>query len=361
MVGKGYRFIGEVSAPEPPAAVQPEPAIPPPNRRRALLAVSGLGSVLAVAAIVALPNVLPRNAAPLTIVPFTAIPGLQSWPAFSPDGDQVAFGRTGETGNCSHIYVMAVGGVSPHSLTDAIDCDSSPSWSRDGRRIAFLCKQAGGPLALYVIPAAGGTARRIGVMNGPSNYRPAWTPDGKALVIMHAEPPEAPPALFGMAIDSGEKRRYSTAEPASTGDWCPAYSPDGRTLAYLHNTGSRRLSPLYVVPVDKHGLPSANPGKMETGSTGFVDFDWSADSRSLICTTPCGLVRVSASSGAVEPLPFPDGIQPTVALHGYRMVYVRPFRDTDIFRVPGPGAAGPATRLIASTRQEFAPQYSNRW
>ena len=40
------------------------------------------------------------------------------------------------------------------------------------------------------------------------------------------------------------------------------------------------------------------------------------------------------------------------------MVYVRPSRDTDIFRVPGPEGSGTVSRLISSTRQELAPRYS---
>lgn len=54
----------------------------------------------------------------------------------------------------------------------------------------------------------------------------------------------------------------------------------------------------------------------------------------------------------------PGCSQLTVATHGNRMVYVRPFRDTDIFRVPGAPGSGAVTWLISSTRQESAPQYS---
>jgi Tol biopolymer transport system component len=161
-----------------------------------------------------------------------------------------------------------------------------------------------------------------------------------------------------VAVDSGEKRRITTAESTGTGDWCPAYSPNGRVLAYLHDTGSRSLAPLYMVPVDARGMPSAIPRIVETQSVGFTDFDWSADGRSLIATAISGLVRVRVSGGSVEPLPFPDGSQLTVAPRGSRMIYARPFRDTDIFRVPGPRGSGAVTRFVSSTRQESAPQYS---
>jgi len=361
VIGKGYRFIGEVSAPTPPQADIALPQQPAPMKRRRpyLFSSIAVGAAIVIGAIglFFFPS-SPPNREPMTIVPFTAVPGLQSWPAFSPDGNQVAFGWTGDAGNCSHIYVKSVGGNSPVKTTDSEQCDSSPSWSHDGRWIAFLRKQPEGGLGVYLMPAAGGAARKIAIVNGPSDYRPAWTPDGKGLVVMDSDPPDAPASLFRVALNSGEKRRMTTADDSGTGDWCPAYSPNRRMLAYLHNTGSFRLSPLYIVRVDAHGIPSAIPRSIETGSAGFTDFDWSADGGSLIATAASGLVRVPVSGGRIEPLPFPDGSQLTVARHGDRMVYVRPFRDTDIFRVRGPRSSGAVTRFISSTRQEAAPAYS---
>ncbi len=176
---------------------------------------------------------------------------------------------------------------------------------------------------------------------------------------MDSEDARTPPGLFRVSIDSGQKRRITRTEFTATGDWCPAYSPDGRTLAFLHNTGSQQLSPLFVVPVDPRGIPIGKPERIETHFTGFIDFDWSADGRSLIAATRSGVVRVRKSGGDPEPLPFPDGRQLSVAPRSNRMVYLQTSRDTDIFRVGGPGWPAEITRLISSTREEFAAQYSS--
>ncbi|HEX7361226.1 MAG TPA: winged helix-turn-helix domain-containing protein [Bryobacteraceae bacterium] len=365
VIGKGYRFIGDVAArvlPQEAAVSAPvaaqAPIVPAKPRYALLTLIAAAAAVVIGAMVLFFLRRTPQNREPMTIVPFTAVPGPQSWPAFSPDGNRVAFGWTGGTGTCSHIYVKTVGAASQVELTHSGECDSSPSWSRNGRWIAFLRSQPASGLGLYVIAAVGGTARKIADVNGPVDYRPAWTPDGKGLVVMDSEPPEVPPSLFRVAIDSGDKRRVTTADLSGTGDWCPAYSPNGRMLAYLHNTGSIRLSPLEVEHVDAHGMPSVLPKMIETGSFGFTSFDWSADGRFLIATDPSGLVRVALSGGSAEPLPFPSGSEPAVAPHGSRMVYVRPYRDTDIFRVPGPRGSGSVSRLISSTRAESAPQYS---
>ncbi|MGH9772051.1 MAG: winged helix-turn-helix domain-containing protein, partial [Candidatus Acidiferrales bacterium] len=282
VIGKGYRFIGEVAARVPAQeAVTAAPAaseLPAaPAQRRSLLPFAVIAAAVVIGTAVLFSFRRTRqNRESMTIVPLTAVPGPQSWPAFSPDGKQVAFGWTGGSGNCSHIYVKTLGGASPVRLTHSGECDSSPSWSRDGQWIAFLRKQPNGSLGVYVIPASGGAGRKIADVNGPIDYRPAWTPDGKGLVVMDSVPPDVPPSLFRVAVNSGEKRRVTTADLSGTGDWCPAYSPDGRMLAYLHNTGSITLSPLEVVSVDAHGMPSALPRPIETGSFGFTSFDWSA-------------------------------------------------------------------------------------
>lgn len=368
VVGKGYRFIGEVSQRKPVEAPQAPPAAMPeapdasaagPNRRRLLIAVAvTLGAVAVASVAIFLPAFRTRPREPLRISPFTAVPGIESSPDFSPDGSEVAFAWTGDTGNCSQIYVKAAGGGSPERITNSRECESSPSWSRDGRFIAFLQTGRNGEPALYVAPSSGGDARKITGLNGPIEYRPAWTPDGKALVVMHSDPPGAPPGLFRVALNSGEKQRVTTAEAGGTGDWCPSFSPDGRMLGYLHNTGSLVLSPLVVVPVNERGLPSGTPRQIAAGSVDFSDFTWSADGGSFIGTTASGLVRVPLAGGTPMPLPFPDGRQAAVSPRGNLMVYVQPFVDTDIFRVPGPGVAGQPTRLISSTRQEFSPRYS---
>jgi Tol biopolymer transport system component/DNA-binding winged helix-turn-helix (wHTH) protein len=362
-----YRFIAKLSSrpslSEPaPALKTPPPAIvenpAPPQRPWPRLTLAALVSALATAVLIASRGLTVRKAEPLTISPFTALRGLQAWPAFSPDGGRVAFGWTGETGSCSHIYVKDVDRASLAQLTEGPSCDSSPSWSRDGGEISFLRKEAAGEFGLYIVHASGGASVRIAGARSPAGYRPAWSPDGKTIVIMDSDG-QAPPSLSLVSIDSGEKWRITKTESTGTGDWCPAFSPDGRTLAYLHNTGSFRLSPLYLLPVDRTGNPAGDPKRVETGSSGFTDFDWSADGRSLIAATPSGLVRVRTSGGAPETLPFPDGGQPAVAPRLHRMVYLQKNIDTDIFRVPGARGSGPVTRLISSTRLEFSGQYSS--
>jgi serine/threonine protein kinase len=79
---------------------------------------------------------------PLRIVPFTVELERESFPSFSPDGDQIAYVKY-MTPRKSGIHVRLVGGRVSHQLTEGEARDLSPVWSPDGREIAFIRETEG--------------------------------------------------------------------------------------------------------------------------------------------------------------------------------------------------------------------------
>src|SRR6185369_10100222 len=70
---------------------------------------------------------------------FTAYPGYQTSPAFSPDGLTVAFSWGGPTADGKPaIYVQSLNADAPRKLTNSSQRDRNPVWLSDGQRIAFL-------------------------------------------------------------------------------------------------------------------------------------------------------------------------------------------------------------------------------
>ncbi len=67
----------------------------------------------------------------------TSLPGRESQPAFSPDGNQIAFVWEGAEGNNPDIYLKLIDAGEPLRLTTDAAPDFSPVWSPDGRYIAF--------------------------------------------------------------------------------------------------------------------------------------------------------------------------------------------------------------------------------
>ena len=121
---RGYRFIGpveggaEMVAGEPLAPTSVTRDLPasqsnPPRKRigRSIaIAVAGLIVMVAIVAAIGLLRRTPTiDSPPTRIVPLTRLAGKESWPAFAPDGDQVAFAWSGEKFDNTDIYVTLVG------------------------------------------------------------------------------------------------------------------------------------------------------------------------------------------------------------------------------------------------------------
>jgi Tol biopolymer transport system component len=101
----------------------------------------------------------------------TTGPANDARPAWSPDGEQIAFERDGNA-----IYVMGAGGTGLHAVVSG----TAPAWSPDGTRIAFLRSPF-----LHTIAVDGTDEQRVNARFGDcsvEHYPPvAWSPDGTTL------------------------------------------------------------------------------------------------------------------------------------------------------------------------------------
>jgi Tol biopolymer transport system component len=71
-------------------------------------------------------------------------------PAWSPDGQKIAFSR--EDGTATEIYIMESNGEQLTLLTNyALAYHRFPAWSPDGQKIAFESAQDGGDSDVYVM------------------------------------------------------------------------------------------------------------------------------------------------------------------------------------------------------------------
>src|SRR5262245_37980713 len=59
--------------------------------------------------------------------------------------------------------------------------DMSPAWSPDGQMIAFSSTRSGNP-DIWVIPANGGEARQLTSHPAP-DFEPTWSPDGTQIAF----------------------------------------------------------------------------------------------------------------------------------------------------------------------------------
>ncbi len=298
--------------------------------------------------------------------PLVGNAGLETSPAFSPDGKQVAYSWDGNRKNFD-IYVKSVEGGVPHRLTDNAAHDIDPTWSPDGHQIAFL-RVFPDKTELVTVPSVGGMENMIAQVPRPVSLwhpeepeqngagGPAWSSDGSYLLVT-GSPTESPRGILKIYLDGRQERL--TSPPAETNDLCPKISPSGQYLAFSRQWGAGAFD-LYVMPT--RGGP---PVRLTTDSHSIQGLAW-LDERNLIYSSNSGgnfhLWQISRSGG--RPRPYAAGGSqprwPSISRDGQLLAFVEPVNDAGIWRFPlsanGPQAV--AEPFIVSAAEDSSPEYS---
>jgi Tol biopolymer transport system component len=140
-------------------------------------------------------------------VPLTSEAGTKSYPAFSADGQRIAYSARGVGKvDAFQIYLRTVATDTPRRLTEGTGNDVGPVWSPDGNSLAFL-RMDGGHAQYMVVPAGGGSERKVAEFAAAGNEAQplpsvAWTKDGTSLVVVQAGDKQLP-GLAVVEIASG--------------------------------------------------------------------------------------------------------------------------------------------------------------
>jgi len=286
-----------------------------------------------------------RDSSSLEILPLTGTRGAESDPAFSPDGNQVAFSLLDDRGGeRSGIYTTFIGGEKALQLTNDPD-DCCPIWSPDGRSIGFA---RFGPQSsvFYALPALGGTPRKLYSIE--NNYKEhigkppkfSWSPDGRYLAVSTpmASAPASPRARQVIALLSltDSAIRPLTSPPPEFTDWSPAFSPDGNLIAFIRSSGPGLVDDLYVV--------AATGGEPKRLTFDKSDIDgapsWTPDSREIIFPSSrrglSALWRIAASGGVPKRVGGvgTSAFEPAVALKTQRLAYRSGLVRRNLWMVP---------------------------
>jgi Tol biopolymer transport system component len=302
-----------------------------------------------------------RPEAPLKLVPLTTFAGAKDYAAFSPDGSRIAFSWNGgkEDVRERHIYIKAIGTGEPIQLTSAEEDDTWPAWSPDGRNIAFVRRLPGSERAVYIIPSAGGRERKLAV----GGEGVSWSPDGKWLALANLPAPKGSGGLFLLSLVTGARREFSV--PQSASDGFPVYSPDGQWIAFMRLRSERDV---FIMPA------TGGPARQLTfDAKPKLGLTWTADNREIVYSTQreyggAGLWRVSISGG--EPRRLASTLDfagnPNISRKGGRLAYTESWIDSNIYRSDGPGFTasgvpgqfGEPHKVIASSREDHSPSFS---
>jgi Tol biopolymer transport system component len=247
-------------------------------------------------------------------------PAADTAPAFSPDGERIAF--RSEREGTGGIFVMGSTGESVKRLTDF---GHDPAWSPDGKQIVFSSGDGQNPWSrealaqLWVVPSSGlGEVRQL--THQADAVQPTWSPSGKRI------------AYWGLSHGSGQRDIWTipadaegepvpvavTNDPAM--DWDPVWSPDGRSLHFASERGGSMN--LWRVAIDEAtGLPRGEPEPVTTPSRTSGSISLSRDGRQLMFVSSDR--RSSIQRLGFDPVAGKVVEPPRPAFQGSRVIYTQ--------------------------------------
>jgi TolB protein len=200
----------------------------------------------------------------------------QNDPAWSPDGNEIAFtsNRDGRT----HVFAMKADGTGTRPITRTQHSDDHPTWSPDGRWIVFAREGA-----IYRVRESGGLARRVGEGLGAA-ADPAYSPDGRLVAYDYRQPGTSIREIYVMNDDGGNVRRITDLRDVSSS---PAWSPDGKTLAFQSSAGGKQ-DEIYTVPVT-----GGTPKRATSSATDAIQPTWTPDGSGITFSRDGALVTLT--------------------------------------------------------------------
>ena len=198
-----------------------------------------------------------------TRVQLTDQAGTEIFPSLAPDGKSFVFAAKTERGDYD-LFLQRIGDKRARSITqDSTAHDTQPAFSPDGERVAFRSERGAGG-GIYVMSAGGENVRRI----ADFGFHPSWSPDGKEIVVSKwgKELPDVrrgtPSELWIISVETGAKRLLIGNDAMQ-----PVWSPDGKFIAfwfYPPNVGRRDIG---IIPaaggeplvITKDGTTNWNP------------------------------------------------------------------------------------------------------
>jgi len=199
-----------------------------------------------------------------SIVPLTNNTTLDAYPAWSPDGQKIAF-SSNRDGN-TEIYVMNQDGSNVVRLTNTANAtERGPRWSPDGTKIVFESNRDG-DTEIFVMNADGSNVTQLTNNTIADNF-PLFSPDGgKILFNSNRDAPDTQPPfgkweIYEMNADGSAPKRLTNDGAIAE---LPSYFKDGTRIVFDSNRSG--TTDIYIMNADGSGITRLT----NNGATNFL-------------------------------------------------------------------------------------------
>lgn len=177
------------------------------------------------------PGIYELSAPDLTVSQLSVSSGVDTQPAYSPDGSQVAFMSTRD-GN-SEIYLMNANGSNQSNLSNDPNEDMYPAWSADGQWILFTTNRDGNQ-EIYRMRTDGSDVENLST-NPADDFQPTWVAEQGLFFtqgdhIAFTSNRDNNQEIYVMAVDGSEQVNISNN---SAEDFYPRSTRSGNRLVFV--------------------------------------------------------------------------------------------------------------------------------
>ena len=163
------------------------------------------------------------------LTPLPTVPGGDFDPAWSPDGNFIAFSSMRNSGR-PRIYSIDLRDNAVTRLSGPYSYDRQPAWSPDGEQIAFVTTQKG-PVQIWTMNKDGSNQAIYTRSADAINTHPVWSRDGEVILFNQVDTDGGIPFIVAVSYKDGQYSEFRF----DLGSWPvreARYSPDGLWLVF---------------------------------------------------------------------------------------------------------------------------------